>query len=199
MKNLMPLALLLAVASCSSTGGVDWVDYGDDPMQNPQYMADATAAGTPGPQHAALAARAGSWKIDGKMWMTHDAEPMPMPATARTQVLLGGRTVVEEFRSDFMGMAFEGRLLQGYDNVTQRYWALWTDNMSTGYWLSHGTETSPGTIELEGTVTDILSPHGRPVRITTIDHADGSYTMKMFDSNPDGVEFQTMDMHYTRN
>ena len=145
-----------------------------------------------------LAVRAGSWKIDGQMWMTHDADPMPMPATARTQVLLGGRTIVEEFRSDFMGETFEGRLLQGYDNVNQRYWCLWTDNMSTGYWLSHGTETSPGTIELQGTATDVLTPGGRPVRMSTTNHEDGSYTMKMWDSNQDGVEFQTMELHYKR-
>ena len=75
---------------------------------------------------------------------------MPMPSTASIKVLLGGRQTVEEFKSDFMGMPFEGRLLQGYDNVTQRYWCVWTDNMSTGCMISYGTETSPGTIEYLG-------------------------------------------------
>ena len=84
------------------------------------------------------------------------ADPMPMQATARTEVLLGGRYIVEEFKSDFMGMPFEGRLIQGYDNLTQQYWSLWTDSMSTGYWISHGTETSPGKVEFEGTVIDIV-------------------------------------------
>lgn len=198
MKFLLPLTLCLAVLSCSSPEGVEWVDYGEDPMQNPQYLTDMTAAGTPGPQHEALASRAGSWKIEGQMWMAPGADPTPMPATAETEVLLGGRYIVEEFRSTVMGMPFEGRLMQGYDNLNQRYWSLWTDNMSTAYWLSHGTETSPGEVEFTGTATDFLTPNGRPMRMTTTTNADGSYTMKMFDTSKDGGEFQSMELRYTR-
>jgi hypothetical protein len=177
---------------------VEGGDYGADPMQNPQYMADMTAAGTPGPQHKMLAGRAGSWKVAGKMWMEPGTEAMPMNATAKTQVLLGDRYIVEEFKSDFMGMPFEGRLFQGYDNLTQQYWSVWTDNMSTGYMISHGTETSPGKIEFEGTASDILTPNGRSMRMTTTTHSDGSYTMKMFDTRKDSGEFQSMELHYTR-
>ena len=198
MKFLTTLALSLAVFSCNSPEHVDWVDYGEDPMQNPQYMADMAAAGTPGAEHAALANRAGSWNVTGKMWMEPGAEPMPMPATATTKVLLGGRYVVEEFKSDFMGMPFEGRLTQGFDNISGEYWSLWTDNMSTGYFISRGTETAPGHVEFHGTAKDILTPNGRPVRMTTTDNGDGSYTMKMFDTRGDGGEYQSMELHYTR-
>ena len=199
MKILAPLALSLALASCnSSTDRVDWVDYGDDPMQNPEYMADMTVAGATGPQHEALASRAGSWSVEGKMWMAPGAEPMPMNATATIEVLLGGRYIIEEFKSDFMGTPFEGRLMQGYDNLAQQYWSLWTDSMSTGYWLSHGTETSPGQVEFHGTANDILTPNGRPSRMTTTDNGDGSYTMKMFDTREDSGEFQSMELRYTR-
>jgi len=197
MKFLAPLALCLAVVSCNSQS-VDWVDYGEDPMQNPQYMTDVTAVGTPGPQHKLLASHAGSWKVEGQMWMAPGADPMPMQARANIKVLLGGRSIVEEFKSDFMGMPFEGRLLQGFDNLTQQYWCLWTDNMSTGYWISRGTETSPGTIELVGTANDILTPNGRPTRTTTTDNGDGSYTMKMYDTRKDGGEFQSMELRYSR-
>ena len=199
MKILAPLALSLAFASCNSlTDSVDWVDYGDDMLQNPRYMADMTAAGATGPRHAALASRAGSWNVEGKMWMAPGAEPMPMNATARTEVLLGGRTIIEEFKSDFMGMPFEGRLLQGYDNLAEQYWSLWTDSMGTGYWISHGTETAPGHVEFHGTAHDILTPNGRPARMTTTDNGDGSYTMKMFDTREGSGEFQSMELRYTR-
>jgi hypothetical protein len=198
MKFLPQLALLLAVASCSSTDEVEWVDYGEDPMQNPQYMEDMAAAGTPGPQHERLASHAGSWKVEGQMWMAPGAEPMPMNATAAIEVLLGGRTIVEDFKSDFMGEPFEGRLIQGFDNVSQRYWSLWTDNMSTGYWMAHGTETSPGQIELKGTAKDIFTPKGRPVRMTVTTNDDGTFTTKMFDSTADGEQFQSMELHYSR-
>jgi hypothetical protein len=198
MKIFAPLALSLALAACTSpTDRVDWVDYGEDPMQNPQYMTDMLAAGAPGPRHEALAGRAGSWNVAGRMWEP-GSEAMPMQGTARTEALLGGRYIVEEFKADFMGMPFEGRLIQGYDNVTQRYWSLWFDSMSTGYWLSHGTELSPGVMEFEGTATDILTPDGRLFRMTATVHEDGSYTMKFFDSREDSGEFQSMELHYTR-
>ena len=199
MKILIPLALALTFTSCQAgSSKVDWVDYGEDPMQNPQYMADMTAAGAPGPQHQALASRAGSWKVEGKMWMAPGADAMPMMGTASTRSLLGGRYIVEEFQSEFMGQPFEGRLMQGYDNVSDKYWSVWVDNTSTGSHVAHGTEISPGHVELIGTADDLLTPAGRPTRMTITDNGDGSYTMKMFDSRQGTDEFQVMELHYTR-
>jgi hypothetical protein len=200
MKSLIPLAFSLALTSCQADSSkVDWVDYGEDPMQNPQYMTDMTAAGAPGPQHQMLANHAGSWKVEGKMWMTPDAEEAPMTATATTQSLLGGRYIVEDYQSDFMGAPFVGRLMRGYDNVSGKFWSVWVDYMSTGHYVAHGTETSPGHVELIGTAADILTPGGRQTRMTFTDTGDGSYTMKMFDTREGTGEFQVMELHYTRN
>lgn len=199
MKTLIALTLALVVSSCKSgSGDVEWVDYGADPMQNPDYMAAAMAAGTPGPQQAALASRAGTWKVEGKMWMAPGTDPMPMNAMATTVALLDGRYILEDFHSDFMGEPFEGRLLMGYDNVTSEYWSVWFDNMSTGSYPSRGVETSPGQVEFRGTATDVLTPEGRPTRMTITDNGDGSYTMKMFDTRPGTDEFLVMELHYMR-
>lgn len=199
MKALAPLALLLSLASCGALGGgVDWVDYGEDPMQNPQYMADMMAAGSPGPEHQALASQAGTWRVDGKYWMAPDQDPIPMTATATIEAMLGGRYTIEEFKSEFMGVPFEGVLIQGYDNVRGKYWSMWSDSMSTGYSLSHGTETSPGFIEYHGTMTDILTPEGRPMYMTVTDNGDGTHTMKMYDIREGTEQFQVMELHYRR-
>jgi len=166
-------------------------------MQNPQYMTDMMAAGTPGAEHAALASLVGSWKVEGMTWEP-GMEPTPMVATAETKALLDGRYIVEDFTSDFMGMPFQGRLTQGYNNVTGQYWSVWFDSMSTGCWVSYGTETSPGVIELHGTANDILTPAGRPMRMTvTVDSAD-SYTMRMYDTRQGAGEFKSMELHYKR-
>lgn len=203
MKTLASLSLLLALplASCSSLGGdgVEWVDYGDDPMANPAYMEAMMAAATPGAEHERLAARAGDWFVEGTVWMEPGAEPMPMDATATIESYLGGRYTMESFSSDFMGMPFEGRLVSGFDNVTGEHWAVWHDGMSTGCFYSRGTETEPGHVELVGTANDILTPEGREFRMTITDNGDGTHTMRMYDTRPgtDG-EFQSMELHYTR-
>ncbi len=199
VKTAFPVtvALTLSLISCTSNR-VDWVDYGADPMQNPQYMTDMMQAGAPGPQHEMLASYVGNWAVDGKMWMAPGTDPMPMVATAKTESLMGGRYIVEAFKSDFMGQPFEGRLVQGYDNITGKFWSMWSDSMSTGYSISHGTETSPGHIEYVGTATDILTPSGRSVRMTTTDNGDGTYTMRMYDTREGTEEFQVMELNYKR-
>ena len=70
--------------------------------------------------------------------------------------------------------------------------------MSTSCWVSYGTEVSPGVIEFRGTANDILTPNGRPTRMTTSMNEDGSYTMRMYDSRDGAEEFQSMELHYTR-
>ena len=197
MKTLAALTLACSFTSCA-LGGVDWVDYGDNPEENPKYLEDMMAAGTPGAAHKSLAAAVGTFSVEGKMWNSPGSESMPMQATAKTVAVLGGRYIVEEFKSSFMGQPFEGRLTRGYDNVTKRYWSHWCDSMSTGYSLSHGTETKPGTIELVGTTYDILTPKGRTARMSTHVTGDGTYTMKMFDTRQGGGEFQVMELNYTR-
>ena len=199
MKYLGPFVLSrTALARQSSNGDSGWVDYGESPMENPQFLEDMTAAGMPGDEHMALAKRAGSWRVEGRMWMEPGGEPMPMTATARTEVILGGRYTVEEYKSDFMGQPFEGRLLQGYDNLTEQYWSVWTDNMSTGAWMSYGKKTAEGRYEYEGTAKDIMTPEGRPTRMVITVARDGGYTMEMFDSRPDGSEFRSMELNYRR-
>lgn len=199
MKSLACLALCLTAAACNTTGGTRWVDYGLNPMENPQYMTDMMAAGAVGPQHEDLSAQAGTWTVEGHMWEQPGAEGMPMNATAKIESLLGGRYIMEEFKSEFMGVPFEGRLIQGYDNVTERYWSLWMDSMSTGSWMSYGTETSPGVFEFAGTARDILTPDGRPTRMKVMSHDDDTYSMQMFDKRPGTEEFMTMELRYKRN
>ena len=194
MKLLTPLLLCLAT-SCAS---VEWVDYGEDPMQNPQYMADMAAAGAVGPQHEAMAKMVGNWKVEGKSWMAPGTDPMPMDATAKVSMVLGGRYLIEEFKSDFMGQPFEGRLVQGYDNIRQMHWCMWTDNMSTGCFMSDGVETSPGVIEFVGTATDILTPGGRTTRMVATQNDDGTHSLQMYDTREGSGEFMSMELNYTR-
>lgn len=200
LRFLAPLALAIAAASCSSTdqAAVQWVDWGDDPMANPAFMEAMMAAGALGPQHEALAAHAGAWQVEGAYWMAPGGEATPMTATAQIASLFGGRFIVEAFSSEMMGQPYEGQLMQGYDNVTQRYWSVWTDSMNTGAWIYYGNEVEPGVIEYRGTGHDVFAPTGRPTRLTVTADGDEGYTMHMYDHRPGVDEYVVMELNYSR-
>ena len=200
--KLQIACLSLLLASCAAVHGhdheVEWVDYGDDPMANPDFLAAMGMAGTPGEVHAELAKGTGSYAASGQMWMAPDAPPMPMEATSKVQMLLGGRYLMQEFKTDFMGQPFEGLMIMGYDNISDEYWQVWMDNMSTGYSLAHGDENEDGSIEMSGWMRDVMTPEGRPTRQVTFQKGDGSFTFEMYDSTPDGDEFKVMELTYKK-
>ena len=68
-----------------------------------------------------------------------------------------------------------------------------------GRWPVEGkTWIAPGVFEFRCTANDILTPDGRPTRMTTSMNDDGSYTMRMYDTREGIEEFQSMELHYTR-
>ena len=207
----LPLAcLLLLTSSCAAIHSthdahhghdgdkVHWVDYGEDPMANPEFMNAMMQAGTPGPQHAELAKGVGHYRVETHYWMGPDQPAMPMDATANVEMILDGRYMVQEWKSDFMGMPFEGRLIMGFNNLTQEYWSLWIDSSSTGYSISTGKENENGDIVLHGMMHDPLTPHGRPYRSVSTQAQDGDFMFTMYDSTPDGGEFKVMEMKYIK-
>ncbi len=192
------LTCLLPLASCQSTEQeITWVDYGEVPMANPSFLTDWMATGAPGEEHQRMASLAGDWTVSGRMWMTPDAEPEPSSATATSRLILGGRYLLQEYKSEFAGMPYEGLLIQGYDNIKQEYFSIWMDNMSTVPAFSHGERIGSVT-DLEGVMRDVLTPSGRPMRTVVTEVSTDEFTMEMYDSLKDGTKFRTMELTYTR-
>jgi len=194
----LALAAAALTACQSSEQSINYVDYGDNHMENPQFMADMMAAGTPGEEHAELAKLVGTWKVSGHFLMAPDAEPWPTTANATVRTILGGRYIVEDYNSDFMGTPFNGMLIQGYNNVTEKYFTIWMDNMSTGATMSFGTEDENGVMTAKGTAYDIITPEGRPMRTVITEKSENEYVMDMYDHTPEGEEFRSMHLVYTR-
>lgn len=196
--------LALFLSSCAGMNqpgenGIEWVDFGEDPMTSPEFGAAMALAATPSEAHAEMARDVGHYRVEGLSWMAPGADPLPMEATANLELILGGRYLMQSFASDFMGMPYEGVLLMGHDNLSEEYWSLWIDNMSTGYSISSGTLNDEGNVEYSGVMRDIYTPSGRPSRTVMEHHEDGSFTIRMFDSVPGGGEFKVMEMTYSRN
>lgn len=146
----------------------------------------------PGPEHERLKQLEGEWIAtlkspggDSKGTMTYRME-------------CGGLWLVSDFRSDFGGMKFQGRGLDGYDPQKKKYVSVWVDSMSLrpllfeGDWDAAKKElTSRG----EGT-----GPDGKPVKYKSVSRmVDADHeTFKMFIVGPDGTETEMMTIEYAR-
>jgi len=177
---------------------VVWKDYGPDPMASPEFMQDWMASAQPTEAHRELAEGVGTYAVDMKMWMSPEAEePMPGEAVATRRTILGGRYTLEEFDSTFMGMPYQGILIEGYDNLSGEYLTIWMDTMSTWPAISRGKKQEDGSVTMSGVIKDVMTPGGRPTRaVITGDERES--TMTMFDSLPGGGDFRCMELRYTR-
>ena len=127
----------------------------------------------PGEHHKLLGHLAGKWQVAGRTWMDPSQPPVEMTFTVEASWILGGRYLQQVHTSTFMGQPFEGRSLDGYDNVTHEYFSTWVDNMGTGVMVFRGkcddpctalTETAEGPDPMTGkvmkstTVTTFVDP-----------------------------------------
>jgi hypothetical protein len=110
---------------------------------------------------------------------------------------LGGRVLVERVKSQMMGSEFEGFGMTGFDNVSGKYWGTWNDNMGTGLMISDGTCAEDGTCEFVGSWNDPMVDGPKTARMT-MQAEPGREVHAMYDKAPDGTEFKSMELVYTR-
>jgi len=139
------LAAALLAAGCASTEAA--------PAAEPEAAAWAAVAG-PGPEHAFLAAQAGTWDAAGKIWASPGEPPLELPGKARNALILDGRYLVQDYESEFMGHVFRGHGIYGFDRIRGRYVGVWTDSESTIMMATEGTADASGkAVTRSGAVT----------------------------------------------
>jgi hypothetical protein len=172
-------------------------DQGEEGM-TPEMQAMMKAwqeAATPGPEHEHLATATGRYRMIVRSFQGPDAEPTVSEGIAVREMILGGRVLVEHAKSEFMGQPFEGIGWTGYDNVTERYWSIWADNMSTGIVLMYGEWNDDGTGTFEGEAPDPVDGAMKPVRIEM--RMDGKREIyDFFESSASGEALKTMEIVY---
>ena len=88
---------------------------------------------TPGAMHSKMAEQAGTWNASIRFWMFPGAEAQVSEGRAINKMILGGRYLQSKNTGTvFGGMEMEGISLQGFDNETKEFTAVWIDNMGTG-------------------------------------------------------------------
>jgi len=146
-----------------------------------------------GPQHHKQLERAGTWDVQSKMWMAPGMAPMEAAGVSVCEAVMDGRYTIDRYTSNFMGMAYEGLGLNGYDKRTSRYWSTWSDNMDLDIGIMWGTVDESGKIyTYHGEV------HDEKVKSVVTENDDGTVLFEMFAFDEDGTENKTMEMIYTR-
>lgn len=154
---------------------------------------------TPGPEHKVLDTKVGHWNLVVRMWQDPSAPPTESTATSDIKWVMGGRYIQEECRGSFMEQPFEGMGFAGFDNMKQKYFGTWIDNMGTGFMMSEGTyDPARKAILYKGKGPDVMVGEYVPVR--SVDTFVDANTMKaeMFSAWKDGKEYKMMEINYTR-
>jgi hypothetical protein len=166
--------------------------------QEQKMMEAYQKAGTPGPQHAALAKEVGTYDIAIRSWMSPGAPPMVDKGTATRTMTLDGRVLTEDVQATMHGQPFTGHGMQGYDNVTGRAWSTWNDSMSTGLMVSDGTCDAQNACTFTGSWNDPVTKGKVNARMTTKWKSPTEQVFEMYTSGPDGKEAKMMEMTYTK-
>ena len=130
------------------------------------------------------------------MWMDPSQPPVESTGTMHGEmILMGGRYVEHTWKGNMMGMPFEGRGTDGYDNIGKQYVSSWMDNMGTGIMYSTGTCDDGGQgVHLQrrhvGPDERQEDQHGSV--ITWMD--DNTFKNEMYGPGPDGKETKMMEI-----
>ena len=170
-------------------------------QMTPEQQAEMEAymkAGTPGAPHKHMASTAGTYEAKVKMWHEPGGPAEESTGTAKRTMILDGRVMTEDFSGSMMGMPFTGHGMQGFDNVTGKYWATWTDSMSTGMMLSEGTCDAQYACTFKGSWNDPIKKAPVQSRMTTRWTSPTTEVFEMYGPDKSGKEYKMMEITYTK-
>jgi hypothetical protein len=154
---------------------------------------------TPTKAHEFLKNYVGTWDVEVKSFEQPGAPPIVSEGTMTGELVLGGRFALCHFDSQMMGTPFTGMQLMGYDLYQMKYAGIWIDSMSTAFYPTTGTLDASGKVLTEiGLWPDPMTGGSQKVKIVTTIVGPGQYTWKVFIAGPDGKEFMSMDITYTK-
>lgn len=154
---------------------------------------------TPGAMHAMMAKWDGTWDGEVTMWMEPGATPQVSKSTAINKMIMNGLYQQSNHSGNMMGMPFSGQSTVGYDNHKKEFISMWIDNMGSGIMVLKGPwDDASKTMTLKGTMTDPGTKQDADIKETFKIIDDNTQEMEMFVKMPDGSEFKTMNIKYTR-
>jgi hypothetical protein len=192
--------------SGDSTGKTEKMDKMDEKKPEAMTMPDSAtmmknwqAYMTPGDVHKMMAKWDGTWNGDVTMWMYPGAPEQKSKSTAVNKMIMNGLYQESNHSGNMMGMPFSGKSIVAYDIHKNEFMSTWIDNMGSGIMMLKGPwDEATKTVTLKGKMTDPGTKGDVDVKETFKIIDDNTQEMEMFMMTPDGKEFKTMNIKYTR-
>lgn len=154
---------------------------------------------TPSDVHKMMAKWDGTWDGDVTMWMAPGTPEQKSKSTAVNKMIMNGLYQESNHTGDMMGMPFYGKSIVAYDNHRKEFISTWIDNMGSGIMVLKGPwDEATKTITLKGKMVDAGTKMDTDIRETFKIIDENTQEMEMFVMTPDGKEFKTMNIKYTR-
>lgn len=170
-----------------------------EPVPDSVMMKNWEIYATPGKEHQMMASWDGNWTGEVTMWMSPGTPPSTSTSQTTNKMILGGRYQESSHKGSFNGQPFEGRATLAFDNEKKVFISTWIDNMGTGVMKGEGPwDEATKSITIKGKMTEPGNSSDKDFRevfkIVDNDHQ----IMEMYAPGPDGKEFKTMEIRYTR-
>ncbi|HNO76605.1 MAG TPA: DUF1579 family protein [Phycisphaerae bacterium] len=199
---------LALVAMCGFAFGAALVAHADDdddkpkgqdPMNDPK-MAAIMKYSQPGPEHGALQQLVGDWDQQVKWRMTPDSPWVTSTSECENELVLGGRFVRSTIESkDDDGFEYMAIGYTGFDTYRKKYVATWMDNMTTMINFSDGSyDPTARMFMFLGTTPDFETGKTKHYRSQLTIHHKDAMTEQVFETDANGQEFMSLEIHYKR-
>jgi hypothetical protein len=154
---------------------------------------------TPGKEHQLMASWSGTWDAETTIWMKPDQPPTKSTGTAVNKMILNGLYQQSIHKGSFNGMPFEGMSTLGFDNAKKVFVSTWVDNMGSGIMKMEGSwDETTKSATFNGQCVDPGTNKEMTIRETFKMLDKDRQLMEMFGPGPDGKEFKTMSILFTR-
>lgn len=154
-------------------------------------LATAQEFPKPGPEHETLKSMEGAWEATMKM------EGAQFPGEMTAKMECGGFWLASDYKTDFGGMKFSGKGLDGYDTTKKKFVSVWVDSMGTAPMILEGNLNDKNELVMTG---KSVNDEGKPINVKTVSKSDGDdhHTFEMFEVKDDGTEKSMFTIEYKR-
>lgn len=153
---------------------------------------------TPGPMHKWLANFTGEWEADVIGYMD-PAKPDTSKLLQTYSMILNGLYQEAKLTGTMMGMPFEGRSINAYDNAKKKFQTVWVDIFSSGFtYMSGDYDSTTKTLNLKGTQPNPSGNTDMNIREVMKIIDNNTYTLTMYGDGTQGKEIKFMEGTFKR-